>query len=398
MLNLSWLLQKAFELHAAVPRRLWPDGRAFLPIHMMIEVTYRCNLRCNFCHYLDLIEGKAAPIGPVKGDLRRADIMRCIDELPRGRLVSFAGGETLVRRDFPEILTHAARRHRVHIITNGTLIDDDIAHRYVDLAPRHFWQNGLVLVEVSLEGTEEVHDRVVRRPGSWRRSVGAVRRIAELRAAAGKAFPKLDLKLVVTRDTVRSMVDLMHLAKIMGADLVNFLAEHDLRRNSEGGRVDRLGHEQRRPEGVDPDLLRRQLVRCYQLERKFDLQIRLTPNVPIDEFVRHYTGDRRLDPAEYRCEGPWSRLGITADGRYSPMCFYAEGGDIRRESIRELWNGERLRAFRRQTQEAGVYPGCHGCCNLKYVGAKPHGLAGVGIESEAPATELERLSALGKGT
>ncbi len=153
--------------------------------------------------------------------------------------------------------------------------------------------------------------------------------MVRLRAAAKKVFPKLDVKLVVTRQTVGAMVDFMHLARSLGVDLVNFLAEHELMRNAEGGQLELLRRAQRPPEGVDPDLLRRQLIRCYELARDWGMQIRLTPHVPIDEFVRHYRDDRALDPGESMCEGPWSILGINADGRYSPMCFYADDGDMR---------------------------------------------------------------------
>src|SRR5689334_12739113 len=129
-MNLSRLIEKIFEMHAAIPRWWWRDGRAFLPVHMMMEVTYHCNLRCNFCQYLDIIEGKIPPFGPSARDLPTADILRYIDEFPTGRLISFSGGETLVRKDFPQILAHAARRHRVHIITNGSLIDEAMARWY----------------------------------------------------------------------------------------------------------------------------------------------------------------------------------------------------------------------------------------------------------------------------
>jgi MoaA/NifB/PqqE/SkfB family radical SAM enzyme len=380
MIDVSWVLEKLFELHGTIPRALWRDGRAFLPIHMLIEVTYRCNLRCSFCHYLDIIEGRAAPSGPSQRDLPFAEITRYLDELPRGRLVSFAGGETLVRKDFPEILAHAARRHRAHIITNGALIDERVAQFYVDLAPRRVWQNGLVLVEVSLQGDEALHDRIVQRPGSWRRAVDGMRHLVRLRAAAGKPFPKLDLKLVVTEHTVAAMVPYVRLAHGLGVDIVNFLAEHDLTHNAEGGQIRFLQRPQRPPVGVDPDELRAQLVHAHRLAETLGIQVRLTPNVPIEEFVRHYTPDRALDPSEYRCEGPWSRIGISADGRVGPMCSYSASDDVRRQSIRAAWNDERLRAFRRATQAAGIYPGCHGCCNLKYIGKTPHGLRGVSGE------------------
>jgi len=378
-MNLSWLLQKLFELHSKVPRALFRSGRAFSPIHMMIEVTYRCNLRCNFCQYLDIIEGRKKPLGSTR-DLPLADIKRCIDELPRGRLISFAGGETLVRKDFPEILAYAARRHRVHIITNGVLITEEIAKLYVDLAPRFPWQNGLVLVEISLEGDEELHDRIVQRKGSWRRATDAMGHLVRLRNAANKRYPMYDIKLVVTRDSVGAMVDFMHLARRLGVDIVNFMAEHDLMGNAEGGVTANLHRPQRSPEGVDPEFLRRQLVACFELERSWGGQIRLTPNIPIEEFVRHYQANWTVTADEYACDGPWSRIGVTGDGRYGPMCPYAAGDDARKQTIHEVWNGDRYREFRRATRDAGIYPGCNGCCNLRYTGPLPFGLAGVPAE------------------
>lgn len=388
MINLSWVLERLFEFHGAIPRRLLRGGHAFSPVHLLLEVTYRCNLRCNFCQYLDIIEGRKKPYGPSQRDLDAEHIRRWIDEFPRGRLISFVGGETMVRKDFPEILAHAAQRHRVHIITNGVLIDETTARSFIDLAPRRVWQNGLVLLEVSLQGDEQTHDYVAQRAGAWQRSVDGMRHLVRLRSESGKSFPKLDLKLAVTRDTVGEMVKLMRLAKEIGVDLVNFLAEHDLKGNSEGEQPKHLHRAQRPPQGVDPVFLRRQLIRCFELGRELGLQLRLTPNVPIDEFVRHYRDDRALDTSEYVCEGVWSRIGVAADGRTGTVCPYFATGDMREVSLREAWNGAPLRAFRREVRDAQIFPGCHGCCNLKYVGPKRFGLAGVAAQPAESAAPL----------
>ena len=132
------------------------------------------------------------------------------------------------------------------------------------------------------------------------------------------------------------------------------------------------------------DFLREQLIRCYELEKDLDVQIRLTPpGLPIDEFVRHYTDNRELDPSEYVCESPWSRIQLTADGRYSP-CYYLRSGDSRQQTMQELWNGEDFRQFRRAIKQDKIYAGCNGCCNLKYTGPKAYGLDG--LEGYAPST------------
>lgn len=380
MMNLSAALSDMVKWHGAIPRALSPSGRAFQPIHMFLEVTYRCNLRCNFCQYLDIIKGEVQTVGPVK-EFKTEEIKKAIDEFPRGRLITFSGGETLVRKDFPEVLRYASRSHRTHIISNGALIKDDIAELYTDLGPQRVWQNGLVLVGISLEGNEARHDEVVGRPGSYRRTIEGIRNMVRLRREKGKRFPKFNLKMVVTEETVHGMQDFMRLAADLGADLVNFMAEHDLVGHSatliSDPNESMLTVPQPKPEGVDPAFLREQLIACYELEKDLDVQIRLTPpGLPIDEFVRHYTDDRALSPEEYVCESPWSRVQLTADGRYSP-CYYLRSGDSRQQTLQEIWNGEEFREFRRDIKQKKIYAGCNGCCNLKYIGPKAYGLAGV---------------------
>ncbi|MHC4375715.1 MAG: radical SAM protein [Planctomycetota bacterium] len=384
MINLSSALSSMVQLQGSIPRRMFPSGRAFSPIHMFLEVTYRCNLRCNFCQYLDIIKGEVSTVGPVK-EFKTEEIKKAIDEFPNGRLITFSGGETLVRKDFPDVLRYASKSHRTHIISNGALIKEEIAELYTDLAPKRVWNNGLVLVGISLEGDEERHDEVVGRRGSYKRTLEGIRHMVRLRKEKGKLFPKYNLKMVVTEDTVHGMVDFMHLASDLGMDLVNFMAEHDLVGHSATLISDplesRLNVPQPRPEGVDPEFLRQQLIRCYELESELGVQIRLTPpGLPIDEFVRHYTDDRELSPDEYVCESPWARIQLTADGRYSP-CYYLRTGDSRQETMQEVWNGDDFKQFRRAIKQDRIYSGCNGCCNLKYVGDKKYGLAGVNGQS-----------------
>ncbi|MDF1800671.1 MAG: radical SAM protein [Planctomycetota bacterium] len=381
MINLSNALSKMVQLHGAIPRVVSREGGAFQPIHMFLEVTYRCNLRCNFCQYLDIIKGEVKTVGPVK-EFTTDEIKKAIDEFPKGRLITFSGGETLARKDFKEILAYASKDHRTHIISNGALIKPEVAELYVELAPKHPWQNGLVLVGISLEGTDpERHDEVVGRKGSWQKTIDGIQNLVRLRKESGKKFPKFNMKMVVTKDTIHGMVDFMQMADDLGVDLVNFMAEHDLVGHSANlisyPTEDRLRIPQQKPEGVDPEFLREQLIKAYELEKKLNVQIRLTPpGLPIDEFVRHYTDDRSLSSKDYVCESPWSRVQLTADGRYSP-CFYLRVGDSRNQTLQEVWNGPEFKKFRRDTREFKVFDGCNGCCNLKYIGPKKYGLEGL---------------------
>jgi len=374
MPELNAILTRLFQAHSAVPRLLSPGGLAFKPLHLSIEVTYRCNLRCNFCQYLDIIEGTTKHVGPV-GEFTFEQICAAIDQFPRGRLITFTGGETLMRKDFLRILEHACRRHRAHVISNGVLISEAIAARYIELAPRHVWQNGLVLIGISLEGNEAVHDRVVGRPGSWKRTVAAVRNLVRLRSESRKSFPKIGLMIVVTRDTVGGLEEFVRLAAELRMDVVNFIAEHSIVPHagtlSGDPGFDRIRLPQPRPEGVDPDALREELRAAFALATGFGIEVKTTPTgLPLEEFVRHYSADRDLSPDDYICGAAWSRLAIGGDGRYTPACPYLRFGDARDGDIGEIWNGSELTGFRRQIAAERVFPGCSGCCNLQYTGPR----------------------------
>ena len=90
------------------------DHRSFIPIEAFVQVTYQCNFRCNYCF-----------IKPERKDLH--DVSDIFDLLFTWgtRKVILTGGEPLVRNDFMEIVTEAAKKfERVDVQTNGYFITD----------------------------------------------------------------------------------------------------------------------------------------------------------------------------------------------------------------------------------------------------------------------------------
>ena len=80
--------------------------------------------------------------------------------------INLTGGEPLLHPDFFKIATDIRRRGiRLGILTNGTLIDDACAGSIAELSP--------VFVQVSLDGSEKVHD-AIRGEGSFKRSLSGI--------------------------------------------------------------------------------------------------------------------------------------------------------------------------------------------------------------------------------
>ena len=59
-----------------------------------------------------------------------------------------------MKTDFMEILEFATRKHKVHIITNGTTLSDKVVEDLMRLRLKSVWGSGLFYMGVSIEGGE----------------------------------------------------------------------------------------------------------------------------------------------------------------------------------------------------------------------------------------------------
>ncbi len=118
------------------------------------ELTLRCNARCRLC-------GSSAP-GARSDEM---DAAGCVDlALEMAdlglRSVTLSGGEPLLKKGFFEIAGALVRAGvRTDIVSNGLLIDDEMARRIADIP--------LYGVSLSFDGPDEVHDDLRGVPGCY---------------------------------------------------------------------------------------------------------------------------------------------------------------------------------------------------------------------------------------
>lgn len=148
---LAEMSQKAFDLG--------------VPIAVHFDVTYRCNERCVHC-YLDHDD---------HGEMTTAEIKSVLDQLADAGVffLMFSGGEVFMRRDFFEILEHARKlQFNVKVKTNAVMIREAEAQRLLGL--------GIDTVQISVYSHRpEVHDAITKLPGSFERTIKAIRFLRE---------------------------------------------------------------------------------------------------------------------------------------------------------------------------------------------------------------------------
>jgi radical SAM protein with 4Fe4S-binding SPASM domain len=170
----------------------------YVPLQAVLELTYHCNLRCRHCYVdLDLRQGQLQELGT-------GEWCAVLDQLvAAGTLeVMLTGGEVLLRPDFFEIAEAVkARRCRLGVLTNGTLLDDERIARLCTLEP--------FSVGVSLYGaTASTHDALTLCPGSFERTVAAIAKLHQrgTRVSVQVTFVQSNLhEIEATRDLVASL-------------------------------------------------------------------------------------------------------------------------------------------------------------------------------------------------
>ncbi len=98
------------------------------PITASLAITSRCNSNCMYCSF-------RSGLSKNKIDIELSTIKRIIDELAEVgvKVITFTGGEPLLRKDLPEACQYAKEKGMtIHITTNGLLLNKTIATRLND--------------------------------------------------------------------------------------------------------------------------------------------------------------------------------------------------------------------------------------------------------------------------
>ncbi len=361
-LRLSNMYEAATRLYSALPYRYMKNGYSFPAWHYYIEMTRRCNLRCRMCQYIDFLEN--VPVKDQKeGELTTEEWLHVIDQVQSWSLITFTGGEVYVRKDFEHILEVASRKARTHFISNTTMMPEDRAERVVSLAPKRVGGLGFNFAGTSIEGPGDRHDEIRKMRGAWDRSMAGIRALRKYRDATGKQCPMIHVTTVLQQ----ANVDVLHLMPKMvaeaGVDVLNLVTETRMHDLPDLGEVDPQIYnlEDLKWPKIDSRELSEALDKTELEAKRWGVELRL-PRMPRAELIRYY--DQGIDLKDYECRNAWNTLIIGRQGDAYP-CWIRKVGNVREQSIKELWNNTTMREFR-QTCQKKLFATCPGCCFLEH--------------------------------
>ena len=347
----AWLTREAGHASQEVMRT---------PRSLDIEITARCNLRCRYCYFFN---NPAVDYRELPTD----EWLEFFDEL--GSLgvmnVTLAGGEPFLRKDLPALLEGLVRnRMRFSLLSNGTLIDDEIAAFIAGTGRCEY-------VQVSVDGScAKTHDSC-RGKGSFERAIRGIRTLQRHRINAA-------VRVTIHRNNVN---DLENIARLLleELDLPGFST------NSAGY----LGTCRLNAADVLLNIRERELAMAtlLRLTQKYDGRISASAGPLAEGRMWRRMEDALAQSAPAfpnrgrltACGCPSNKISVRADGAIVPCSMLAHGelGRINHDSLEEIWqHSPALNQLRsRHTIPLTAFEFCADCSYIPYCTGNCPGLA-----------------------
>ena len=329
-----------------------------LPYKLTIAITYKCNQQCIYCNIWNK---------PERQELLIEDFDRFFSSSNEFSWIHLTGGEIFLREDLLEIIRIIFKRSKelylLQFPTNGFLTENIISSIEEILtmsnkkAPR-------ILVGVSIDGTQEIHDKFRNTKNAWNNAVNTfieLRKMKPLRVYIGMTLSPLNYHLV----------DKMYLSI---KDKCPDFSYDDLNINI-------LNKSQHYYDNVDNSRTR---FSQKDIGSVIDVinRILATRGVPIKpsqylsrKYLRYIEKNLKSEPIPFKCQALSASCFIDPYGNIFPCALWSkEIGNIREIdfSLKNKWNCEHVRNLRKRICK-NECPTCWTPCE-----AYPSMLGGIG--------------------
>ena len=202
---------KPYHVPLFLAKYAWLTMRR-MPVLVHFEVTMRCNARCGFCDYWK------TPAEEKSRELKTfADAARFFNPM----MVTFTGGEPLLRRDLESLVSavrDAVRLKYVTLITHGGMLTPERA--------RSLWDAGVDQFNISLDYLDGRHDVARGIPGLTAKIFSTVE------AMRSSGIHGIRFNTVIKNDNLHQLLPIVHRAAELGGG-VNFSVYTDSKNGNE---------------------------------------------------------------------------------------------------------------------------------------------------------------------
>jgi MoaA/NifB/PqqE/SkfB family radical SAM enzyme len=342
--KLRGLIQKACYLVGST----WSP----LPNNIYLIVNSVCNARCLMCDIGQKKETTFYNIMTKNKEMSMDLIEKTIKDFYWKPKIRITSTEPLLYSKIEDaIKLYKKSNFFVSITTNGILLD-----KYIEAVTQ--WVDELV---ISIDGPPDVNDKI-RGIKSSQKILETIKRLRETRSEK----PRIGINTVIMPvnqdhiyDTLKYYRDL---ADFHVLSHMNYVSESCSRKHNElfpqypmtPSAIFGIS-----PSDIDVNKLNRELERALG-DFDFILIPRIYDKISLSTY---YKEPEKPIKQDQKCQIPWRAAQITPNGDVliSTRCFDISMGNIREKSFLEIWNGEKLRKFRKDLLQYKYFLVCNRC-------------------------------------
>jgi len=278
------------------------------PLTVSLELVNRCNLNCVMCYTINHKDPKATFGLP---DIEKL-MVECRDnQLPA--MVVGMGSEALIYKGVREALASVRKAGVMDLFlgTNGVLLSEDLSVFLVE--------QRIARIEISLDAATPETYLKIRRKDELRRIEANIEKLLAVRRRMNSTLPVIRLCFCVQKDNIHEQAA--------------FLAKWQ-------GKVDYIDFQEMVDFGNVSDFR-------------------------VMKDAIHARPANAEKPAKTYCAYPFNSLHVWSNGDVTPCCtFFGKAlviGNVKDRTLKEIWNGDEIKAIRRQLLSGEVNPVCFAC-------------------------------------
>jgi MoaA/NifB/PqqE/SkfB family radical SAM enzyme/glycosyltransferase involved in cell wall biosynthesis len=180
------------------------------PEFIILDITHRCNLRCNICEIR-----KDKPIEEFTTNEVKDLIFQAIEWGVKEFVLS--GGEPFIRKDIFEIFDFVKEKdYHIGVLTNGILLNDKFIRR---LLP--YLVSNTLSLSISLDAlTPEIHDDIRGDEGCFEKTFNGLKILSGLK----KNYPNINFNVIsiILNKNLEELLPLAHFLKSLNVNSIQF--------------------------------------------------------------------------------------------------------------------------------------------------------------------------------
>ncbi len=314
------------------------------PINIILPTGTRCNNRCIFC------TDRSPKTASRYSDLSFDNFVRLCEPLEYAASVGLYGwGEPLFNPGYEKMFDYVVQNYpgiEISISTNGILMNG--------MWTEKFARCDNLSINISLNAAGAKTYKLLAQNDQFDKIVGNIKRITEFKKKENRISPLMILSFVAIKENIAELPDFIRLAGKLGVDKV---VVQDLI----------LLDESLRSHTLTPYAELAKSFFLVALKSAREVGIHLLPFVPVyflPTDSESFQEDGKLDSriSAQTCLDPWIYFRVSSEGEIKTCCYSDQiMGNLYKESLTDIWNGEKYRYFRRKVNTPDLPEDCRKC-------------------------------------